>query len=124
MRITRSADWRDTLTFDVPLRVADVAPGAPARCASCPADAGERDRAELWVVKHRHPTNPAGFVRFYCAEHTPQPPRVASDARRQAARAPRQARAKVPEVVRAMCPNCFVEVSATGDCGICGERAA
>jgi hypothetical protein len=25
--------------------------------------------------------------------------------------------------MRAMCPNCFIEVSATGECGVCGAVA-
>lgn len=136
MKITRSADWRDALTFDVPLRAADVAPGEPARCAACPADIDAHERSELWAVKHRHPTNPAGFVRFYCAAHTPAAPAApamaaasrpagrARGARRESA--PRResvpARAPQMEITRATCPDCFVEVSATGDCGVCGQR--
>ncbi|MFV0373894.1 glucose-6-phosphate dehydrogenase [Microbacterium sp.] len=136
MRITRSSDWRDALTFDVPLRAAEVAPGDPAKCAGCPGDADALDRSALWAVKHRHPTNPAGFVRFYCAAHTPKLAGAASGAsrapgaaRRTAARSqPAPERERLPrrtpraDVVRAMCPNCFVEVSATGECGMCGER--
>ncbi|WP_237739457.1 hypothetical protein [Microbacterium yannicii] len=35
----------------------------------------------------------------------------------------RPAKPTVPERLRAMCPNCFVEVSATGECGMCGWSA-
>lgn len=133
MRITRSSDWRDALSFDMPFRAADVAPGEPARCAACPGDADALPRTDLWAVKHRHPTNPAGFVRFYCAAHTPKAPArpVAAAAPARASRAPRREPARretIPkrqaptDIVRAMCPDCFVEVSATGECGMCGQR--
>lgn len=131
MRITRSSDWRDNLAFDVPLRAADVAAGEPARCAACPADSPELPRTDLWAVKLRHPTNPAGFVRFLCAAHTPKastskPTAPVARAARPRSSAP--VRERVPrrpartDVVRAMCPSCFVEVAATGECGMCGQR--
>ncbi len=131
MKITASSDWRDGLAFDAPVVVADVMPGDPARCAMCGTDAAPLPRDELWVVKHRHPNNPAGFVRFYCAAHRPRPePRPASvgaparagarPARERRAAAPRKA--PVVERPRTMCPDCFVEVPATGVCGMCGQR--
>ncbi|MDD7962969.1 glucose-6-phosphate dehydrogenase [Microbacterium thalli] len=131
MRIVDSADWRDRLTYETPYRVAEVMPGDAARCASCPADAAPYDRDHLWAVKHRHPTNHGGFVRFYCEAHVPErklpavPVVRAAPARRST---PRSAASRTPQtpaasdVVRAMCPDCFVEVSATGECGICGNR--
>ncbi|MFS0866549.1 glucose-6-phosphate dehydrogenase [Microbacterium sp. 179-B 1A2 NHS] len=138
MKITRSSDWRDALPFEVPMPAADAVPGEPTRCVGCPAGAEPRDRSELWVVKHRHPNNHAGFVRYYCDEHRPKtaPPPAPSAARPDKPRgsAPRAAKPKperttVPkrpapslDVVRAMCPDCFVEVSATGVCGMCGQR--
>jgi hypothetical protein len=135
MKIVAGSDWRDAIPFETPMLVADLAPGDDARCAGCPADAPAYPRTELWAVKHRHPKNHAGFVRFYCALHTPaapvappaavsaaRPSRRAAAPRERVERAPR--RAAAPEVTRAMCPNCFVEVSATGECGICGERVA
>ncbi len=135
MKIVDSADWRDQLSYETPYRVDEVIPGDPARCAGCPADAEPIDRSALWAVKHRHPTNHGGYVRFYCADHLPARPAapvapVAKPAARRAA--PRAtARASSPQrttpanradVVRAMCPDCFVEVSAAGECGVCGIR--
>ncbi|WP_405373796.1 MULTISPECIES: glucose-6-phosphate dehydrogenase [unclassified Microbacterium] len=139
MKITRTSDWRDALPFEVPLSAAETVPGEATRCVSCPADAQPYDRADLWVVKHRHPNNHAGFVRYYCAEHTPKtaPPPAPSAARpdkpRATARAPKVApeRTTLPkrpgasfDVFRAMCPDCFVEISATGECGMCGKQVA
>lgn len=132
MKIVDSADWRDGLAYETPYRVEDVLPGDPARCAGCSADTEPWDRAALWAVKHRHPKNHSGFVRFYCAEHLPPRPVVKTVEpvkpvrRRAAAPASRAPRATAPststDVVRAMCPNCFIEVSATGTCGVCGEQ--
>ena len=81
MKITRSSDWRDALPFETPVLAADAVPGEPTRCVSCPAGSEPRERTELWVVKHRHPNNHAGFVRYYCAEHAPKtaPPTRVSD---------------------------------------------
>lgn len=135
MKITRSSDWRDALPFETPVLAADAVPGEATKCVSCPADSGPRERTELWVVKHRHPNNHAGFVRYYCAEHAPKtapppPPSVARPGKARGsaptARPERTVAPKRPgpslDVVRAMCPDCFVEVSATGVCGMCGRQ--
>ncbi|MFG6401700.1 MULTISPECIES: glucose-6-phosphate dehydrogenase [unclassified Microbacterium] len=131
MKIVSSADWRDAIPFDTPLVVADVAPGEPARCSGCGGASALRDRSELWAVKHRHPNDHGGFVRFYCEEHRPAAKAIRTDAEIRAARlAPRKRsvppprRTPVVEKQRETCPNCFVEVSATGECGICGWSAA
>ncbi|THE08163.1 glucose-6-phosphate dehydrogenase [Microbacterium oleivorans] len=137
MKITRSSDWRDALPFEVPVLAAEAVPGEPTRCVSCPAGSEPLERTELWAVKHRHPNNHAGFVRYYCAEHSPKTPppppaSVASPGRaRGAAPKARPERTVAPkrpgpslDVVRAMCPDCFVEVSATGECGMCGQQVA
>ena len=137
MKIVAGSDWRDAMPFETPIPVDDLAPGDAARCAGCPADAPAHERSELWAVKHRHPKNHAGYVRFYCRQHRPEPPaapapvapsvRAKTAAPRRTA-APRESAPRRPapslDVVRAMCPNCFVEVSATGECGVCGERVA
>jgi hypothetical protein len=127
MKVAASADWRNSLPFDIPFLVADLAPGEPARCASCGADAEARERTELWAVKHRHPKNHDGFVRFYCAAHTPRAPEPAPAPAAAPARARREPVERLPRrtpaadaAPRAMCPDCFVEVSATGECGMCG----
>ena len=129
MKIVASSDWRDAIPFDTLVLVADVVPGDPTRCFACGADSEPRPRTELWAYKHRHPKNPDGYVRFYCAEHRPviqrqaaasvAPSRGGSRASRPAAER-RPAKPTIPERQRAMCPNCFVEVSATGECGMCG----
>lgn len=136
MKIRNSADWRDALPFELPVPAADAAPGEPARCAGCGADAEALPRERLWIVKHRHPNNPAGFVRLYCAEHRPKPAPAASapapsgrgasarSSRPAAPRAPRAPKAVVPERPVTMCPDCFVQVPATGICGMCGQRVA
>ena len=135
MKIVSSSDWRDALAFDVPVVVADVIPGEDTRCSVCGGDSPLRPRTELWAVKHRHPKNHDGHVRFYCAEHRPviaaPAPVVVETRTRRAPRSsatPRVAaprRAPQPEAKpRAMCPECFVEVSATGECGMCGWSAA
>ncbi len=128
MRIVASSDWRDGLAFDVPVLVSEVSAGDDARCFVCGADSAPIPRTELWAVKHRHPKNHSGYVRFYCLEHRPAPPRPTPtvDARRASARtgerrsAPRRS---TPAVERpsVLCPDCFVEVPATGICGICGN---
>lgn len=128
MKIVASSDWRDTIPFDTLVLVADVVPGDPTRCFTCGTDSEPRPRTDLWAYKHRHPKNHDGYVRFYCAEHRPVIERraAASVAPARGARAPRPAaerrtaKPSIPERQRAMCPNCFVEVSATGECGICG----
>ncbi|WP_438352540.1 glucose-6-phosphate dehydrogenase [Microbacterium sp. CJ88] len=126
MKIVTAADWRNSLPFDTPFLVADLAPGEPARCAACGTDAEPLPRTELWAVKYRHPKNHAGFVRFSCAAHTPRtpPPAAAAPARprRAAAEKPIRRPATTDAAPRAMCPDCFVEVSAKGLCGICGRQ--
>ncbi|MFT4214903.1 MAG: glucose-6-phosphate dehydrogenase, partial [Microbacterium sp.] len=76
MQIRNSSDWRDALPFELPVPAADAIPGEPTRCAGCGPASEPWPREGLWIVKHRHPTNPAGFVRYYCAGHrpTPKPP--------------------------------------------------
>jgi hypothetical protein len=133
MKIVAGADWRDQIPFDLPARVADIAPGEPARCALCGADAAPLPREELWAVKHRHPKNHSGFVRFYCTAHKPAPapapaavpaPTTRTRARvaRERTAAPR--RAAPDDAPKALCPTCFVEVPASGVCGMCGEKIA
>jgi hypothetical protein len=133
MKIVSSSDWRDAIAFDVPVVVADVVPGEPTRCVGCGADGELFDRTELWAVKHRHPKHHGGFVRFYCDAHKPAPapapavPGVAKKTRASAPRAERRPTSPKPTPVtdrptRAMCPDCFVEVSAGGDCGMCGAQ--
>ncbi|MGW9585787.1 glucose-6-phosphate dehydrogenase [Microbacterium sp. NPDC055455] len=131
MRIVASSDWRDAVPFETPVLVADVVPGEPTRCFTCGADSAPLARTELWAFKHRHPKNHDGYVRFYCATHVPQAQRRPEPATTPATRARasrpaaerRPAKPVIPERQRAMCPNCFVEVSATGECGICGWSA-
>ncbi len=131
MKITTSSDWRDALPFETPLLASAAVPGEPTRCAGCPADAAPLERDELWVVKHRHPNNHAGFVRFYCVDHRPaakaSPAPVAAPvtARRERVSTPRRPAAPtIPERVAALCPDCFVEVPASGVCGMCGQQVA
>jgi hypothetical protein len=73
-------------------------------------------------------------VRFYCIEHKPAPAPVApvgvpagrgSVARRSVPteKRPPVRRSTHDDKMRAMCPNCFIEVSATGECGVCGAVA-
>lgn len=132
VKIRASDDWRGTLPFETPTIAADVVPGDPARCSACPVGTAPYPRTELWAVKHRHPKNHDGDVRFYCAVHVPvfeKPAPVAAPARPQGTRptvprAPRPTAERRPPVVerpRAVCPNCFVEIPPTGVCGICGE---
>lgn len=130
MKIVDSADWRDRLAYETPYRVDEIIPGDPARCAGCAADVEPWDRAALWAVKHQHPKNHGGFVRFYCQTHLPPRPVAPAPVREPVRRAPRSSTPRAPrtsapavtDVVRAMCPDCFVEVSATGVCGMCGAR--
>jgi hypothetical protein len=135
--VTSGSDWRDNLTFETPFALADVAPGEPTRCFVCGPASAAVDRDDLWVVKHRHPKQHSGYVRFYCAEHVPAAPRVAeapaapAAKRASAPRAPRTPSApKAPrptpaaDRVRPICPDCFVEVPPTGICGSCGARIA
>ena len=130
MRIVSSADWRDAVPFESPVVAADVAPGASTKCFLCGAASEALPRTELWAVKHRHPNDHGGYVRFYCAEHRPAakpapvvaaaPPRT----QRKERRAPVTRRPAAVERQRETCPNCFVEVSASGECGMCGWSAA
>ena len=134
MKIRTSSDWREALPFELPVPAAEAAPGDPARCAGCGADAAPLPRAELWVVKHRHPNNPAGFVRRYGATPRPAPVRVAAPSvaattsrrtpasRTAASRTPAVAKPTIPERPAVLCPDCFVEVPPTGACGMCGQR--
>lgn len=134
MRVVQSSDWRDEIPFDVPAPAAEAAPGAPTRCFTCGVAGDPLPRTELWVVKHRHPNHHAGYVRFYCSAHTPAapaPPAVVAPVRPARSSKPRAPRAEAPvrrpapsDTVRAMCPDCFVEVSATGECGMCGRQVA
>ncbi|MCC2032977.1 glucose-6-phosphate dehydrogenase [Microbacterium allomyrinae] len=129
MKIVASSDWRDAIPFDTLVLVADVVPGEATRCFTCGTESELRPRTELWAFKHRHPKNHDGYVRFYCAEHRPvieqrvEPAPVVRTAARAAGRSTaerRPAKPVVPDRLRAMCPNCFIEVSATGECGNCG----
>lgn len=130
MKITNSSDWRDALPFDIPVDAAENVPGEPTRCVTCGPDSEPFPREALWAVKHRHPNNPAGFVRFYCAEHKPKPklaPPVSAPerARRERVSTPRRAATPtIPERVASLCPDCFVEVPASGVCGMCGQQVA
>jgi hypothetical protein len=132
MKVAKTSDWRDAIPFDTPRIVADLVPGEPTRCSVCGNSSSPRDRAELWAVKHRHPHHHDGYVRFYCSEHVPRVAPVVSRAAPARKAAPRRAPAenRVPprrapaatDVVRAMCPDCFIEVSAAGVCGNCGRQ--
>ena len=124
MKVAKTADWRDGIAFDVPMSVAELVPGEPTRCFVCGSDSQPRERSELWAVKHRHPHHHDGYVRFYCREHVPAAPRPVVTAPVAAPRARRPAAARSAPAVertRPMCPNCFIEVSAAGLCGVCGE---
>lgn len=136
MKITTGDDWRSQLVYDVPVLVADVLPGDPARCGACPYDAAPHPRTDLWAVKQRNPKNHNGEVRFFCAVHVPEKkpepapePLKRASARSAAPRARSAApaaprRTPVAERPRPVCPDCFVEVPPTGVCGMCGERIA
>jgi hypothetical protein len=132
MKITTTSDWRQSIPFDSPMLVADLVPGEPTRCFTCGTASEPRPRTELWAIKHRHPNDHAGYVRFYCQAHLPvaHPGPGATENRTSAtpARAPRRAPAQrsvaQSDKVRAMCPDCYVEVSAIGVCGMCGRRVA
>ncbi|MDL5353193.1 glucose-6-phosphate dehydrogenase [Microbacterium sp. zg-YB36] len=142
MKIVASADWRDAVPFETPVVVNEIAPGDPAHCVICGSESELRERTELWAVKHRHPKHHDGFVRFYCAEHVPaaEEPAPAAPAAKAPARKTRAATRTTParqvrtpavrraalvdEAPRAMCPDCYVEVSALGICGMCGSQVA
>jgi hypothetical protein len=128
MKVATTSDWRDGMPFETPVVVADVVPGDPTRCSVCGSDSQLRDRSELWAVKHRHPHHHSGFVRFYCSVHVPRAQPAAVRAQQPAARAERRSpaprRPAAADTVRAMCPDCFIEVSASGVCGNCGQQVA
>lgn len=129
MKITSTSDWREEIPFETPMIVASLVPGDPTRCSVCGGDSALLPRTELWAVKHRHPNQHAGFVRFYCQAHLPVVEKaVPVETRRTIARAERAAAVRRPTAVdappRAMCPDCFVEISATGVCGMCGRQVA
>lgn len=133
MKIVAASDWRDGIPFETPMIVADLSPGEPARCVACSSDSPPHPRTELWAIKHRHPKNHDGYVRFYCEEHlppvAPAPVSVvpvqaqAQRAARASAPRARRAPAAVPAVdrPRELCPDCFIEVSSSGVCGMCGN---
>ena len=129
MKVVSAADWRSSIPFETPVLLADLVPGEPARCVACGGDAEPRPRDELWAYKHRHPRHHDGYVRFYCRAHTPAPPQRPAPVEsrrptreRAPARERTPARPTIPETTRAMCPDCFVEVSATGVCGMCARQ--
>lgn len=136
MKFVSSGDWRDAVPFESPMVLADVVPGEDASCFSCGRTAEPRPRTELWAFKHRHPNDHFGYVRFYCQAHvpavqrrpeptTPASARTARAARAERVPAPRRTPAAIEQdKPRAMCPNCYVEVSATGECGMCGTIVA
>lgn len=130
MKFTATSDWRDEIAFETPMLVADIVPGEPTRCSVCGGESELRSRTELWAIKHRHPNQHAGYVRFYCDAHLPviAAPVPPVETRRSAARAERTAAVRRPAAVdvkpRAMCPDCYVEISAKGLCGICGMQVA
>ncbi|WP_214466417.1 glucose-6-phosphate dehydrogenase [Microbacterium flavescens] len=129
MKVVASSDWRDDLAFDTPTLVSDVIPGDDTRCSVCGGDSELLPRTELWAVKHRHPKQHDGYVRFYCLAHRPAvlapPIAPAAPARKTASRSQRIAAPRRPTSVedrpRAVCPTCWVEVPSTGLCGVCGE---
>lgn len=136
MKVVATADWRQSIPFDTPVVVSEVVPGEPTRCVTCGGESEPRPRDELRAFKHRHPNHHDGFVRFYCVEHVPviqkpEPVLTVRAARSAAARAAATPRAERTAPVRrvsnedrpprAMCPDCYVEVSAKGVCGMCGN---
>jgi hypothetical protein len=128
MKVVASSDWRDDLAFETPTPVADVSPGEPTRCSVCGGASDPLPRTELWAIKHRHPKQHGGYVRFYCLAHRPAvkapPAPAAAPARSSASRGERRAAPRrtpaVEERPRAVCPTCWVEVPSTGVCGMCG----
>lgn len=133
MKVVATADWRQSIPFDTPVAVSELVPGEPTRCVTCGVASEPRERDQLWAFKHQHPNHHDGFVRFYCREHVPvvqkvEPAPTARAARSSAARAAAAPRAVPIRKVsnedrppRAMCPDCYVEVSAKGVCGMCGN---
>jgi hypothetical protein len=132
MKITRTSDWREALPFETPIIAETVMPGEAARCVTCGVGSDPLPRTQLWAVKHRHPHDPAGSVRLYCADHAPKAPVAASattaahaSAKPRAARTPRAPRAPQREEKPALvCPDCFMEVPPSGICGMCGQKVA
>ena len=126
MRVTATSDWRDGIPFETPVLVADLIPGEPTRCSVCGVNSEPLPRTELWAIKHQHPNHHSGHVRFYCRTHLPVIQRAAPVSSSRPERRERRAPARRPAVAdaapRAMCPDCFVEVSATGVCGMCGRQ--
>ncbi|GAA1851508.1 glucose-6-phosphate dehydrogenase [Microbacterium koreense] len=133
MKVESSADWRKRIPFETAVVVAEVVPGEPTRCFACGTAAEPLDRSELWAFKHRHPNHHDGFVRFYCRPHVPvvtrPEPVVSAPSKRSSPRRSTGERTTAPrrtvpeEKPRAMCTDCFVEVAATGICGMCGKPA-
>ncbi|GAA1985798.1 glucose-6-phosphate dehydrogenase [Microbacterium pumilum] len=128
MKVAKTADWRDAVGFDSPMLVSDLVPGEPTRCSVCGNDSEPLSRTELWAVKHRHPHHHDGYVRFYCVDHVPRADhtltRTAPTATRGERRPPVRRTPAASDTVRAMCPDCFIEISATGLCGNCGQQVA
>lgn len=131
MKVVASSDWRDDLAFETPVIVAQVSPGEAARCSVCGGDSAPIPRTELWAIKHRHPKQHGGFVRFYCQAHLPaikrqDPAPLPRAGAPKAERKPAQRRsAPVVERPRSLCPNCFVELPPSGsECGMCGTPVA
>ncbi|QAY60427.1 glucose-6-phosphate dehydrogenase [Microbacterium protaetiae] len=146
MKITRTSDWRDALAFETPMIADTVMPGEPARCVTCGVETEPLPRTQLWAVKHRHPHDPAGSVRLYCAAHAPKAAApvasaaaaasatqsahdrgTASAPRTPRAAAPRAHRAAVPKPVEkpdVVCPDCYMVVAPSGICGVCGQKVA
>ena len=123
MKVTSTSDWRTSIPFETAVLVADLVPGEPTRCATCGPESEPRERDELWAFKHRHPNHHDGYVRFYCREHVPVVQRREPAAPITASRGERiPRRPAASDTVRAMCPNCYVEISAKGLCGICGTQ--
>jgi hypothetical protein len=129
--------------FEIPVSLAEVAPGDETRCFVCGPESDEVPREELQAYKHRHPRNHDGYVRFYCVRHVPaappapietspavkaRRPRVAAEPRRVPGSSRRDSAsarlAGTPERVRPVCPNCFMEIPPTGVCGNCGYTLA
>ena len=126
MRVTATSDWRDGIPFETPVLVADLLPGEPTRCSVCGVNSDLLPRTELWAVKHQHPNHHSGHVRFYCRTHLPvirrPAPVTSAQPKRRESRPPVRRPAPADAAPRAMCPDCFVEVSATGVCGMCGQQ--
>lgn len=135
MKITATSDWRDAIAFETPVLVSELVPGEETRCSTCGGESQPLPRTELWAFKHRHPHDHAGYVRFYCQAHIPVVLKGAEPVEARAGKAaPRRKPVAEPreresirrspattDTYRAMCPDCHVEVSAKGLCGMCGQ---